>query len=284
MFPFVASVKSWFGSILWLLREILSISIRVILALIFLGLLVCTVFLVLACIARIQLSYAQVTGKAPIDLTAFRWFSDVVARIAHIDLTTLAFSSQRDFTTGFSDLSITLFALVLALLSFGQFLRENIFTRGRSIIRRHRLYSSDDKDEPRIMNRYYKNALAVTLMSGDFSFIRNHERLLGTLRRLKGDDQLWLVSHKAESDVEAAMGYDLFAEFTDVFVFDQPLRIHCSLVQYPTGRVFLYREHHEPPGERPKAYIYAIRERSRSHALLRALATLTGHTANIAPK
>ena len=277
MFELFGRFRCWCGSFAFFVREALAVAIRIGLLLVFVGLILATAFLVLACVARIQVSYAQLSGAPAMNLAIFRWFAQVLNSATGIDLAGASAPQQRDFAAGFSDLAITSFALVLAILSFGQFLRDNILTRGSSLIRNHRLHPNG---EPRIMQRYYKTASALTLISGDFSFIQNNAPLLATLRRLRDQSRLWLVSHKTQQQVAVAMGAN-FAEFEETFRFNHPHHIHCSIVQYPTGRVFLYREHHEDPGEQPRAFIYAIRERARSHALLRALSTLTGHSENV---
>lgn len=280
MFQWLNPIWSWFRSIAFFLREAVTVIIRAGLVFLFLALILATLFLILACTARIQIASAQLSNTPVTGLTVFHWFSRLINFATGTNIDVLSVQQQGIFAASFSDLSLTIFALVLTLLSFAQFLRDKILNRYSGLIKSHRLHPNG---EPRIMQRYYKNALALTLISGDFSFIQNNEELLATLRRLRDEEQLWLFSHKSREQVENAMG-NVFGEFESLFQFDHRHHIHCSMVQYPTGTVFLYREHHEAAGERTRAYIYALRERARSHALLRALSTLTGHSDNMGPE
>lgn len=128
-------------------------------------------------------------------------------------------------------------------------------------------------DDIKVMETYYRDADEITIFSGDFDWLTTNAHLREML--LKKNDRLKLVSYRSREEVRQALG-ELFGSFT--FVFQCPIKINCSLVEYPGHKVFLYKSILQE-GDKPYNIICAVRGQGNSIYLLEALALLCRHTA-----
>lgn len=96
----------------------------------------------------------------------------------------------------------------------------------------------DGVDDIAIMTEIYKHAEKVVIFSGDFSWLKTESELSRILHE-KGD-RVHYVSYKSERDVSQRLD-DVFVKFKPYFVFDAPVRIKASVVEYHGYKVFLYK-------------------------------------------
>ena len=97
-------------------------------------------------------------------------------------------------------------------------------------------------DDIKIMSKYYNGAEKLTIFSGDFSWIKEDEKMQSFLKKLAGQEgKLRLLSYKGIKSVGYALGPDLYDSFKSVLE-DTGAKVKCSLVEYQGGSsVFLYK-------------------------------------------
>lgn len=134
---------------------------------------------------------------------------------------------------------------VLVTLWFSVTTTVNYFRQrsalSRSAVIRKEAVELDGTDDLEIMLKYFKHADAVTVFSGDFSWLKINHELLRHVRRLAAEEKISFVSYKPRETVRRAAGEELFELLERFFRFEPSCRLKCSLVTINQSRVFLYK-------------------------------------------
>jgi hypothetical protein len=99
-----------------------------------------------------------------------------------------------------------------------------------------------------LMRERYKGAKGLTIFSGDFSFVRDHEEFFQIFKRLINRNALRIISDASKAHVIAGFGGTPEAEsliekleLENRILFESPTPIKCSIVRKWDGSEVLYR-------------------------------------------
>lgn len=175
----------------------------------------------------------------------------------------------------FLAVSLSIFAAILPVSVFlitrasikrqiAQILAENPFAT-------HLIKSGDDDFD--IMSKYYFGAQRVTVYAGDFDWLKNNEKISGTVSRLISEGKIFLVSSKTAGEVREAIGADLFDSVKKYLSFQNSSDMRGSIIEYEGNvRTFIYRYREPRDGD---IFICAVRDFGQGRFLLDQIKKLT---------
>ncbi len=183
------------------------------------------------------------------------------------DMSNQQYVSVLSALVGSMAVVVTLWFAIATLLKYIEQRRE---LANKAVIKKE-IVHLDGKDDLAIMLRYFKDADAVTVFSGDFSWLLVDEKLRFQVNRLVRERKISFVSYKDELIVRNSVG-QLYDQFAPYFRYEPSCRLKCSLVTINQTRVFLYKVDTTAEGGDKSVCIVSSKDEARY--LLETLNTL----------
>ena len=171
----------------------------------------------------------------------YKDISNWTLNTAGISVADLNNQQYRSLLVSFTGSIAVLVTLWFSIITTIKYIYNRSELKRHSLIKKERIYQ-DGTDDLNVMLRFYKKADKVTVFSGDFSWINANTKLKSVILRLASEKKISLVSYKSRDDVIKAINdTEIFETLEPRFIFDNEMKIKCSLVNTNQSSAFLYK-------------------------------------------